>query len=447
MGHIAAAGEGALDENGAFTIENLSERSYGLFINLFTGRSFKPLLTVDLAAGEHLTGIELPFDYAKYLEIKAVRAAAPTPTPRRAEEPPRVEVKIRIVHSDTNEPVGRSRIRGQYSGASKNDSFDSFADTEGRFSVRPRHGDAVELLAEATGFAPGHAEFSVDENGRVSGGDIVIRLQPGAAVDGSVVDEQGTPVIGASVYVNFDPTLHDGFGWDPSSDRATVTDGEGSFYLDSLNSEPTTFYVEHPSFAQGTVDVIPTRTQPSSVQIVMNSGGVIEGSVWWNGAPRSGMRLGLLNANDALVDTGSIVTDADGRYRIYHLSPGEYAVQTSIMADYRWMQRRLAVVSEGSTTQLDFFSPAVPGILEGMVLVDGIIPEYMGLQLEIETDYGSELVSNMDLIKTGNFLVENLPSGWATLSVTAIDANHEPVKATEEFQIGEGATLRMDFDL
>ena len=155
----------------------------------------------------------------------------------------------------------------------------------------------------------------------------------------------------------------------------------------------------------------------------------------------------MLNADGVNVGIGVAATDGDGRYRIDHVSPGEYTVYTNVSPDYFRSQRRLVAVAEGATTQLDFSSPDVPGVLEGSVLLDGQVPANLGFQLEIETEYGSERISNRGWIKTGEILAENLPAGWATLSITAIDANHERVHATEEFQIGEGAALRRDFSL
>jgi hypothetical protein len=276
---------------------------------------------------------------------------------------------------------------------------------------------------------------------------LLIRLEPGAAVEGTVIDDQGAPVVGASIYVNFDVNLDDG-GLDYlTPERAAVTNSEGSFYVDSLVTAPTTLYVQHPSFAPASERVTPVQSRPTRVRIVMNAGGAIQGTVWWNGAPVRGKDMMMLNADGMNVQTGGAATDADGRYRIDHLPPGEYAVYTGVAEGFFRSQRRLVEVVQGSTTQLDFSSPAVPGILEGSVLLDGQTPANLGFQLSIETDFGQERLSNAGWIKNGSYLTENLPAGWATLSITAIDANRERVGVTEEFEIAEGATLRRDFDL
>ena len=52
----------------------------------------------------------------------------------------------------------------------------------------------------------------------------------------------------------------------------------------------------------------------------------------------------------------------------------------------------------------------------------------------------------MKWLQTGAIRVEGLPAGVATLSITAIDANHEQIKATEDFEITEGATIRRNYE-
>ena len=155
----------------------------------------------------------------------------------------------------------------------------------------------------------------------------------------------------------------------------------------------------------------------------------------------------LLNADGRNVQTGSARTDGDGRFRLEHLGPGVYTVYTSLSDNSSWMQFRLAEVGQGLTTQVDFDDPALPATLEGNVLLDGETPANLGFRLEIQTEYGHDRISNRGWVKTGTFRAEDLPPGVATLSITAIDANHERVTATEDFEIAEGATIRKDFSL
>ncbi len=443
----------ALDETGAFKIDNLTAGSYGLYINahprVFFSGIIRTLLTVELEAGEDLVGIELPFDYARHLEAKAALAAlAVAPRPARRQEPKTVDVEGQVLRSDTHEPVERFRVRAQYSYFGRmRASDDTIADAKGRFSLKPRHGDAVEVLVESEGLAPGRAEFSVDENGTVSGAPLLVRLDPGAVVEGTVVDEGGAPVIGASIFVDFDFNIRSSGTGYLSGDRAAVTDSEGAFLLDALGSAPTTLYVQHPSFAPESAQVTPAQSRPTQTRIVMRDGGTIEGTVWLGGAVVRNKAMMLLNAGGKSVQTGGAQTDGDGLYRIEHLSPGVYTVYTSPNHNSSWTQFRLAEVRQGLTTQVDFADPAVPATLEGSVLLDGEIPASLEFQLEIQTEYGRDRVSNMGWIKTGAFLAEGLPPGMATLSLTAIDANHERVDVTEELEIAEGASIRKDFDL
>lgn len=438
----------ALDESGAFKIDNLKAGSYGLYINArplhqYTGE-VRPLLTVDLAAGEHLTGIELAFDYDRHLKDEAARAAAPRPA--RRQEPRTVDVEGQVVRSDTHEPVEHFRVRAQYTGRGTRPSDDTIARADGRFSLEPRHGEKVELLVESEGLAPGRVTFSVDDNGVVSGDRLLVRLDPGAVVKGAVVDQQGAPVVGASIYVDFDFNILLAADY-ISGERAAVTDSEGAFHLDALASAPTTLYIQHPSHAPESARATPVQSRPTFVQIVMREGGAIEGTVRRAGVAQRDRDMMLLNADGVNVQTGGSRTDADGRFRIEYLTPGIYTAYTGLYNDSSVMQFRQAEVAQGLTTRVDFADPAVPATLEGSVLLDGETPANLGFKLEVQTEYGSERFSNRGWVTTGTIRVEDIPTGVATLSITAIDANHERVTLTEEFEITEGATLRRDFSL
>lgn len=104
------------------------------------------------------------------------------------------------------------------------DRLDAVSDDEGRFEFPSVGRGPQTLVAQAPGLASLTTELQVPEEGALLSG-VVLEMTSGRTIAGHVVNEDGEPVVGASVM-----TTHGG----EYIDRDTRTDDQGAFRLESL---------------------------------------------------------------------------------------------------------------------------------------------------------------------------------------------------------------------
>lgn len=162
-----------------------------------------------------------------------------------------------------------------------------------------------------------------------------IKLRPAGTLGGRVTDETGKPVAGARVWAN---SLRAGPLEGISS---AVTGADGKYAITDMgrwNDEDAKpkpignglavggarvfFDVRHPDFAHER----PTWERiPSMVDVVLQRGGLIEGKVTdqKTGKPAAGVTVSLQGIK-GLPTWDQARTDADGKYQIRCLKPGQY---------------------------------------------------------------------------------------------------------------------------
>jgi hypothetical protein len=149
-------------------------------------------------------------------------------------------------------------------------------------------------------------------------------------ISGSIVNERGEPMPGASVFLR-------SLG-SPNAGRSTSADGEGRFRVTGLEAGLyiVTGYSPAYVFQPPETESWPTYYRVGdSVRVDMVKGGVITGTVInANGEPIAGIRVRALRIRDPKslamrtpqVGNTERSTDDRGIYRIYGLAPGTYLV-------------------------------------------------------------------------------------------------------------------------
>ncbi|MCU0684735.1 MAG: carboxypeptidase regulatory-like domain-containing protein [Polyangiaceae bacterium] len=185
---------------------------------------------------------------------------------------------------------------------------------DGAFRV-PASASGCAFLAEHDSFAPSpstHAE---------PGDQVVLRLGPGGALEGRVVDEAGAPV--RSFWLAFEP--RPGPGGLPKTQPARLVDDHGGhFAFASLAPGAYTLAVRAEGFAPTlvpTVDLGPGARR-SDLLVKLTRGGVIEGRVLDEArqAPLAGVKVALETPASSFSlppeAPPTVTTDANGYYRI-----------------------------------------------------------------------------------------------------------------------------------
>ncbi len=255
-------------------------------------------------------------------------------------------------------------------------------DAEGVFVVDgvPEGEYAVEITSPA--FVP-EAISSV----RVSGGTVTeigtIRLRRGGSVEGTVVDASADPVPGATIQA---------FGPGPRAYRmeesGASSDRQGRFHLGGLMDGKVMVVASHPGYAETRLEdvAVDSSSGPSQVEIVLRSGGALEGLVRTrDGADVAGRTIDVFRRSTPWTWTRSMArTSDDGSFRIEHLPAGELtaALQQTDGNTTFTVQTREVEIAEGETTYVEFHPRSV--LVQGQVRRGG--SPLSGVEIELWPD-------------------------------------------------------------
>ncbi|MCC6154561.1 MAG: carboxypeptidase regulatory-like domain-containing protein, partial [Candidatus Hydrogenedentes bacterium] len=319
----------------------------------------------------------------------------------------------------------------------------SIANPEGRFVLHAEENGST-LLVRAKGYAPElHPIPAARENETIP--DVIVRLKTGGVVDGIVVNESGERVAGAQVYVGRMPQ-----SWELQQHHPgdTTSDAEGAFRLESLSGDAVTICAVHENYAATSATVTPIPGgAPTKLQIVLETGGTIEGTVRVNGVPESGYQISL-HLEDGYQNATEV--DPNGEFEFTGLPDG--VAFLSLNATRSGTQRRgvskQASVELGKTTTVDFDLIAGTAVLEGTVTLAGQPLSNATVELLIEPNLESREGMRTTTDPEGKFRFENLPLGTAALMVRADPAIGDSKRMKSyRVELENDRTTRLDIEL
>lgn len=187
-------------------------------------------------------------------------------------------------------------------------------------------------------------------------GELALRVVPGGAIAGIVVDAADRPIGAARVTVTPEREAAGGA-------HAVISDGAGRFAVSGLPLA-TSWIVEarHPDHARARATAVAPRTK--ELRLRLHAGGAIVGRI----VDRQGRGVGdvevyahaMARAPDgatALPEHDATRTGPDGRYRLGRLNPGTYRLEVRPAARMQWSPVAGAVkeleVREGDNAQPD----------------------------------------------------------------------------------------------
>lgn len=262
---------------------------------------------------------------------------------------------------------------------------------------------------------------------------ITIALNRGAQIEGLVTDARGTPLPKALIYEQ-----------DLVGRRFILaeTSQAGTFFIDGLGRKEIVLEARHEEYMPGTTAVALNPTAVAHAEIVLRDGGSIEGTLQRGDIPIEGVVLTVASTTQQNL-TFRTVSDTEGQYVIKALPSGEFTVMVHANAQRRrefGTYRTKAYVEEGQVTVVDIVFPAVYGVLEGTVYLDGQAAGNGRVIAEITTDGGLQRFSGH--VRDGLYRVESLPPGPAKVSYFVRFASNEPLqRKTIHFQLAEGENL------
>lgn len=171
-----------------------------------------------------------------------------------------------------------------------------------------------------------------------------VRLSRGRDVTGTVVDENGVPVEGASVSAR--SAIQD-VGW-----RTTRTDSSGAFRLDGLAPGRYTFRAEKAGYVAGEARDIDLDAALAGVRISLTGGGTIVGSV-------RGLRPEDYNTAMVMATAGRSAAsgrvDSTGRFRVEGVPTGSVRVSATAgdFTSRKVTPPQTVEVAAGSEVQVD----------------------------------------------------------------------------------------------
>lgn len=144
-----------------------------------------------------------------------------------------------------------------------------YSDAQGRLRVADLPTKTIDVLADKAGFVSVHTEVDVP----AQSGELVLVLRSGRSIAGRVLDQNGLPIVGASLYCQ--ATAADG---EPRTvGSRAVSDLEGRFTIRELPPEPCDLQAHHDDFRRASLPAV--AGSPTDLLVRMEPAASVAGRV------------------------------------------------------------------------------------------------------------------------------------------------------------------------
>lgn len=353
-------------------------------------------------------GESVPRAEAPAVPSERTERRSPPPEPREKPESAKGGILARVADAGTGAPLGGERLSVLLSGRRVR-AEEIATDPEGRFRLSELDPGDYSLVTR-------HADYVADSRAvRVEAGaisEVTVRLVPGEALAGQVVDARGRPVEGALVRL----ALEGGTG--PESAAASSA-ADGTFLARGLRPGRWAVSVARAGYrlARRSADVpapgplrIELSEDPGFEVVVATSGG----------EPVEGARVSALRRTGGVPGVrGSGVTAADGRIRLPGL-PEDPAEEVQLLVAHP----RHGTVRAVATGEALAAGPFRVEIESGATLAGRVIDPsgtgVPGAEVRLERPDGTTLAS-LRTLSGGEFEFERVPPGTYRIAALSRD--------------------------
>jgi hypothetical protein len=291
--------------------------------------------------------------------------------------------------------------------------WQNVADPKGAFTIVIPGPGVYVVEAAADAYAIGRSEPANSDTDLTK--ELRIKLTKGLRISGTVVDEAGRPIDGATVLAHsqFGTTLPVSADKVPSG--AGLSTKGGRFSFEHLNPGQETLRVLHRDYAFVEVKDLELKagTQPAPLAITMKRGGTIRGRVFdQNGRPAAGVLLRFSNSqyNDfqGTNEFAQGVSDDAGDYHVAHLPESLVYISRGDEWNALGVVRQAALPSAGKTVRVDF-----GGIkkVTGRLLVNGAPVANTKVLLSGDNPHFGSMKAYAITDGEGNFVFRGIPPG------------------------------------
>lgn len=286
-------------------------------------------------------------------------------------------------------------------------SFGEFATQDG-YTVRLSQPDGCATVGQTEATVSNRG----DDGDPASRADFEVRQVIPQAIGGTVRDDSGAPVPGATVAL----TRPDG------TTATTTTASDGSYLFDDNlpgmgYSVTLTVPGGYTAGPDGTTrsDITVEDGPITDQDFVVSQLASVSGTVTGGGSGLGGVQVRLVPAGGG--DPITTVTDGNGDYALDGVPPGDYTAEIDAPEGYTGSTTRPVTVSTTDVSGVDF-DLTRPGTIAGRVTDASTGAPVAGVTITVEGPDGPITARTDD---AGAYIVEDLPPGDYAITVTAPD--------------------------
>jgi protocatechuate 3,4-dioxygenase beta subunit len=281
----------------------------------------------------------------------------------------------------------------------------SFTTDDGSFVLENVPAGAMNIVAQAPGYAGGRANVDVEEGKTVS--DVVLEMEPGVRLVGKVTGPNGAALSDASVQLAPSPTGQ--FARSGSMRRAT-TDSNGEFTLDSLDPGEETFSISHPKYLE-TTKTVTLKGREMRMDVQLSGGQSVTGMVVTDtGMPVAEADVQAFTA--AGMSQERVRTNASGTFEFSSLAAARYRF-TASKAGYVEGVLEDVDVSSGGNLRIEL---RTGGTIYGRVT--GLSEQELAGATVMARSGRSSSSAAVD--PSGNFRIDGAPTGTVQVSASTM---------------------------